>query len=164
MRGNKHIQILAIVGSVLIIFGISLMCWILLTEEERNVIEIQLDYNKTETIEFADLSLVPGESCEYTVKLGKFGADRYDLSIDFVEKDDKTLKDFVRVKLYADGELVSDELLRDAFENEDIVLPVNYATKQNTELTIVYYLPLDVGNAAKHASTDFELRLKASNE
>ena len=164
MRSNKHIQVLAIVGSVLILFGIALMCWILLTEEERNVIEVQLECGETETIEFAELSLVPGEECEYTIKLGRFGADRYDLSLDFVETEDRTLKDFARVRVYADGELVSDELLRDAFENEDIVLPINYATKQNTELTIVYYLPLDVGNAAKRASAVFELRLKASNE
>ena len=51
-----------------------------------------------------------------------------------------------------------------AFEKEKIVLPVDFDEGENTELKIVYYLPLDVGNEAKNAEAVFELLLTASNE
>ena len=74
------------------------------------------------------------------------------------------MKNYARVKIFANGEVVSDEQLADAFENEKIILPVDFDEGKNTELKIVYYLPLEVGNEAKKAEAFFELLLKASNE
>ena len=164
MNKKVLIRIVLALGSVLIIVGVSLMGWILATEEERNVIKVDLDDGKTEAIEFESLSLVPGEECEYTVKLKKSGADKYDLSLDFVETEEKTLKDHARVKIMSGDEVICDELLADIFENEDIILPVDFDEGKNTELKIVYYLPLEVGNEAKNAEAKFELLLTASNE
>ena len=55
-------------------------------------------------------------------------------------------------------------MMTTVFAEEPIVIPVDFNTSINTELTIVYYLPLDVGNEAKKAEAVFELRLTASNE
>ncbi len=164
MPKSKLMRIILIAGSVLIIVGVSLMGWMLATEDERSVIEIQLEEGKTKSVEFENLSLVPGEECEYTVKLEKSGADEYDLKLDFVETEEKSLKNYARVKILANGALVCDELLAAVFENEDIVLPVDFSEGKNTELKFVYYLPLDVGNEAKNAEAIFELLLTASNE
>ena len=77
---------------------------------------------------------------------------------------EKTLKNFARVKIISNGETVHDELLASAFDSEDLKLTVNFAKKRNTELSIVYYLPIEVGNEAKNAEADFEIHLTASNE
>ena len=165
MPKSKLMRIILIAGSVLIIVGVSLMGWMLATEDERGVIEVKLEDGKTESLAFEDLTLVPGEKCEYIIKLEKSGASKYDLALDFVDTDEeKTLKNYARVKILANGEVVSDELLADAFENEKIILPVDFDEGKNTELKIVYYLPLEVGNEAKKAEAFFELLLKASNE
>ena len=167
MNKSVFMRVVTLVASALIIVGVSLMTWMLVTEEKRNNIEVSLADGKTETIEFEDLSLVPGEECEYDIKLKGDNAKQYDLSLDFVDTDEtqtKTLKEFVRVKIFAGGELVCDELLAKVFEGEDIVLPVDFKEGNNTELKIVYYLPLEVGNEAKRAEAVFELRLSASNE
>ncbi len=165
MPKSKLIRIILIVGSVLIIVGVSLMGWMHATEDERGVIEVKLEDGKTESLAFEDLTLVPGEECEYIVKLEKSGASKYDLEIDFVDTDEeKTLKNYARVKILANGEVVCDELLSDVFENDIIILPVDFDQGNNTELKIVYYLPLDVGNEAKKAEAVFELLLKATNE
>ena len=161
---NKLIKIILIVGSVLIIVGVSLMAWILATEDERGIIEVKLEDGETETLSFESLALIPGEEVEYTIQLEKFNASKYDLELDFVETEEKTLKNYARVKIVADGEIVCDELLATAFENEKIVLPVDFEEDKNTELKIVYYLPIDVGNEAKNAEAIFELMLTASNE
>lgn len=164
MPKSKLMRIILIAGSVLIIVGVSLMGWMLATEDERSVIEVQLENGKTQSVEFENLSLVPGEECEYTVKLEKSRADKYDLNLDFVEIEEKTLKNYARVKIIANGEVVCDELLATVFENEDIVLPVDFGEDKNTELKIVYYLPIEIGNEAKKAEAIFELLLTASNE
>ncbi len=164
MPKSKLMRIILIAGSVLIIVGVSLMGWMLATEDERSVIEVQLENGKTQSVEFENLSLVPGEECEYTIKLEKSRADKYDLNLDFVEIEEKTLKNYARVKIIANGEVVCDELLATVFENEDIVLPVDFGEDKNTELKIVYYLPIEIGNEAKKAEAIFELLLTASNE
>ena len=165
MPKSKLMRIILIAGSVLIIVGVSLMGWMLATEDERDVIEVKLEDGKTESLAFEDLTLVPGEECEYIIQLEKTSASKYDLELDFVDTNkEKTLKNYARVKILANGEVVRDELLATVFENEDIVLPVDFSEGKNTELKIVYYLPLEVGNEAKKAEAVFELLLTASNE
>lgn len=164
MTKGRFMRIVLILGSVLILIGVALMTWMLITEIDRNNIEVYLSDDKTHTIEFKNLSLVPGESCEYYVKLKSENAKKYDLSLDFVETEDKTLKNFAYVKILSKDKLICDELLSSVFENKNIVLPVDFEAATNTELTIVYYLPIDVGNEAKNAEAVFELLIKASNE
>jgi hypothetical protein len=157
-------RIVLIVGSVFILVGVSLLGWILTDDTEEGVIEVELKDGKTQTIEFENLSLVPGEECEYTIKLEKAGADKCDLNLNFVETEEKTLKNFAHVKIISGDEVICDELLAKVLEDDDIVLPVDFAEDKNTELKIVYYLPVDIGNEAKNAEAVFELLLTASNE
>ena len=89
---------------------------------------------------------------------------KYDLSLDFVEIGNKSLKNFAYVKIISNGDVVCDKLLATVFEDQDVVLPVDFNEGKNTEITIVYYLPIDVGNEAKNAEAAFELLLTASNE
>ena len=165
MNKSVLMRVVTLAAGALILVGVSLMTWMLVTDEERNNIKVNLTDGDTEVLEFEVVSLVPGEECEYDIQLKGDNAKQYDLGLDFVDTDeDKTLKNFARVKILANGELIRDELLADIFESEDIVLPVDFNEGKNTELKIVYYLPLDVGNEAKNAEAVFELRLKATNE
>ena len=164
MSKSKLIRIFLVAGSALIIVGVSLMAWMLATEDERNVIDLKLDGGKTQSVEFNNLTLVPGAACEYTVNLKKSGTNQYNLNLEFVETEEKTLKNFARVKIIASGEVVCDELLATVFESENIVLPVDFKEGKNTEIKLVYYLPIEVGNEAKNAEAVFDLLLTASNE
>lgn len=161
MTRKNVMRIILIVGSALILIGVTLMGWMLANREEPNVIEVFLADDKTLTEKFEALSLVPGEQCEYTVKLRGKKDTQYDLQLDFVETEEKTLKKFARVKILAEDQLLYDELLATAFEDEELAVTVDFGTKENTELTIVYYLPLDVGNEAKKAEAIFELLFTA---
>ncbi|MBR2474418.1 MAG: hypothetical protein IKB51_05255 [Clostridia bacterium] len=164
MAKSKLIRAFLIVGSVLIIVAASLMCWILATEDERSVIKVKPEEGKPESLTFENLTLVPGEECEYIILLEKVSVSKYDLKFDFIETEKKALSNYARVKIIANGVVISDELLADAFVNEKIVLPVDFDEGKNTELKVVYYLPLDVGNEAKNAEAVFKLLLTASNE
>ena len=164
MPKSHFMRAVLIIGSIMIIVGVALMTWMLSTADERNVIWVSIDDGETCPIRFEDLSLVPGDECEYKVKLQKEGSSRYDLTFDFVETGDGTLKNYVRVKIMTKGNVVYDDLLINALESENILLPVDFDKELNTEFDIVYYLPIDVGNEAKNAEAKFGLMLTASNE
>ena len=162
MKKSIFVRAMMASASVIMIVGVLLMANLLTTEEERNSINVHINESSEKTLEFNDLCLLPGESCEYTIKLSGERSKQYDLSLAFTDVDEeKTLKDFVRVRIESGGETVSDELLADAFESEDIVLPIDFENGKNTEILIVYYLPIDVGNEAKNAEAFFELKLTA---
>ena len=169
MTRGRLLQILLIVGSILIIIGVSLIGWMLNTEEDRNVIVVVLSDNPTNAkeIEFESLALVPGEKCEYEIILKKDKAhkgDSYKLSLDFVELEESPLKEYARVKILSNGTVVHDELLANVLEGGDIVFTVDFSEGENTSLKLLYYLPLEVGNEAKNAGALFKLVLTASGE
>ena len=168
MFNSKVRRILLIVTCILILIGIALMAWAYFVHRDKNVIKIKLDIGTSESIKFEELSLLPGESCEYTIRLTRNGSeDKYELGLDFREistADNQLLKEFAYVKIEAGGETVYQMLLADAFEDSVLKLPVDLKKNVNTELKIVYYLPIDVGNEAQNAEAFFELLLTASNE
>ena len=164
MTKSPLMRVLLIVGSILIIASVCLMTWMLSTEDERNVIKVSMDEGDSKPIKFDALSLVPGDECEYTVKLAKGSVDQFDLNLDFVENGDGALKNFARVKIIVRDNVVYDDLLANTLENESIQMSVDLREDINDEFRIVYYLPLDVGNEAKNAEAQFGLILTASNE
>lgn len=162
MKKSIFVRAMMASASVIMIVGVLLMANLLTTEEERNSINVHINESSQKTLEFKDLCLLPGESCEYTIKLNGERSKQYDLSFDFIDvEEEKTLKDFARVRIDAGGDVICDELLADAFESEDIVASIDFENEKNTEILIVYYLPIDVGNEAKNAEAVFELRLTA---
>ena len=164
MAKRAFMRIVLVISSILIIIGILLMVQDMTSSDEVDEIEVRVNNNMAETLEFKDLALIPGESCEYTIKLKGAATRQYILSLDFVEKGDQSLKDFAYVKMISGDEVIYDKLLADAFEDDDIAFDVDFSEYRNTELTIVYYLPMDVGNEAKNAEAIFNLEISAKYE
>ena len=165
MLSHKITRALLVISSLLILIGILMTVWISIKNKNKDVIKVQLSDGKTEVISFDGLSLFPGGSCEYKIKLKNDGFPRYDLTLDFVDVDEeKTLKNYAYVKIIANGEVLCDELLATAFEDDTIALLVDDEKGINTELTVIYYLPIEVGNEAKNAEAVFEVQLTASKQ
>lgn len=162
MKRNKFMRGILVAGSALILIGVALMLWMLLTAEERTVLHVDLD--AAPPLKFEELCLIPGEEVAYTLELNANKADAYDVTFDFVETEERTLKNYARVRIEAGEEVLYDELMATAFEDTNIKIPVDFDEEKNTELTIVYYLPIDVGNEAENAQAVFELLITASNK
>ena len=160
----KQLRWILIAVCALSLIGCILVSWVLATEDERNLIDVRLHNDQTKEIYFESLGLVPGESCEYTINLKNTNAKKYDLRFDFVEIEDGGLKNFARVKIFSDGEVLYDNLLLSAFDKTDLIFPVDFKEGKNTKLQIVYYMPVEIGNEAKQTDALFKLLLTASNE
>ncbi len=166
MLNRNFKRILLIIASLLILIGIVLMAWAYFIHREKTVIKV--DLGLSESIKFEELCLLPGEQCDYDLKFVKNGSENsYELTLKFREletKEEHRLQEFAYARIEAGGEILYDELLIDAFEDEGLTLTVNFKEDINTELKILYYLPIDVGNEAQNAEALFELLITASNE
>ncbi len=157
-------RIMMLLVSVLLIGGAVLLIWLTTTEDERNVMKVNLNSEETKAIHFENLSLIPGESCEYSISMQGERAKSYDVRLNFAETEEKTLKNFARVTITVNEETVCDELLATAFEREDIGFSVEFEEEKTIDLKVTFYMPLDVGNEAKNAEALFDLLITASNE
>ena len=100
--------------SILIIVGVALMGWMLGNNNRGNSVTVHIEAGETQQIKFDHIGLIPGEACEYSIELK--GKENLVLGLDFVEKEEKSLKNYAFVKIIANEEIVFDELLADAFE------------------------------------------------
>ena len=167
MSRRRILQIVLAISSVIVIVGVVLMGAVMGSEDDRNVIEVVLDEIEGETnVNFEYLTLVPGESCEYTLSFDAEEANEYDVTLEYYEKEaDKghVLKDYARVRIESGEEILCDELLAAVFDGMTFRFPVNVEAKQNTQIRLVYYLPIDVGNEAQDAEAFFGLKITATN-
>ena len=165
MSHNRFNQIVLASTSLLIIFAVILLWINLASTDDFDVTDtVVVEDGETKILKFENLSLIPGEQCEYAISLKGDHPKAYDVTFDFEELFDLSLKNFAYVKILADGELLLDELLADAFKNDSIKLHVDFGQEDEVDLLITYYLPVEVGNEAKNAEAVFDLRISASNE
>ena len=165
MESNRVLRVLLVFISLLILASVLMTVWIHAKKAEKDVIKVKFSDGETEVVKVENLHLTPDGSCEYVIELKNDYLSTYNLILDFVDSaEGKTLKNYARVKIVSDGAVVYDELLATAFNNDGILLPVQFSTGKNEQLKIVYYLPLEVGNEAKNAEAVFEVLLTATNE
>ena len=164
MKREIIMRIGIIVIAVLILCGVILTLLLMNDRVRGNVFDIGLDGNIS-PIEFEGLKMVPGDSVEYKLAFKGRDAKEYNVNLDFADVDpDGTLKNFVRIKILSGENEIYDELLADAMNGRNLSLNVNFKKAENTELKLVYYMPLEVGNEAKLATSDFRLNITSTVE
>lgn len=164
MKRIERMRIMLIGISVMILTCVALWVWVQNAKSQENVIHVHLREDTVQIVEFDHLTLIPGESCNYTVSVSSTKGKAYDLMLQFVETEEKTLKNFAYVRIESGGEIVYEQLLKDAFRDDALVLPVDFSENRNVELDVTYYMPVEVGNEAENAEAIFELRIAAGNE
>lgn len=129
--------------------------------DENQDLSVEIENGETEVLEFEKLGLIPGESVEYNFYLNTNDGATHNVKFEFSETDDSPLKDFVRVKLLVNDEEMCDELLADLLGGEDIVVQGDITATDEYKVTIVYYMPEEVGNEAANAEAWFNLYITA---
>lgn len=160
---KKATDIALIVMCVMALVGVALTAYFL--SAAKNVIKVEIEPDKTQAVEFEHLGLHPGESCEYILRLSSEYSEEYRLELKFKDRaPELTLKDYACVRIERDGETVCDEVLATAFELDCITLGIDFSHGAKNEITIVFYMPEEIGNEAQDAEADFELLITATDE
>lgn len=163
MKKTIFIRIALSVLSAMILVGAGLTTHLLVNRNSGNVIEVEVQNGETQSVEFENLCLIPGEECLYVIELSSDIADEYEISLKFEETQEDALKNFAYAKIEANGETVCDKLLADLFGGEEILLYCDLKDG-GREITITYYIPENVGNEAQNSGAVFDLSITASNE
>lgn len=114
-----------------------------------------------ERLEFEALSLSPGQSREYTVNVSGGMDCPYAISLAFTQTAESTMRDFVNVKVYANGELLADSSLASLFAGETIALSHTFGKDETLGITVRYEMPESVGDEAQGTSASFDLVMTA---
>ena len=164
MKREILMRIGIILVAVLILCGVILTLLLMRERGIGGVLDIGLD-GEISPIEFGGLKMVPGDKSEYKLAFTGKDAKEYNVNLNFTDADpDGNLKKFIRVKILSGETELYDELLADAMEGKTLNLRVNFSKSENTELKLVYYMPLEVGNEAKLATSDFRLNITSTVE
>lgn len=163
MTKRMFMNIILIAICVFILVGAGLTGYLL--NVDKSVIKVSVIPNEPQAVTFEQLSLVPGESCEYTLLLSSEYAEKYQLILKSEDQNlSHTLKNYACVRMEKEGQVLCDELLASALVSEDMVLTVDFSDREKNEIKIIYYMPEDVGNEAQNAEADFKLLITAQNQ
>ncbi len=163
---RKHIPRIVLVAlSITILVGIAIMLYFLLLSNDGDTIKLDITVNGAKSIEFEGLALIPGEQREYSVALRSDIPGDYVLNLDFVEEGtDNDLKHYVYARLRMGDEIICDERLSDLLDGEPLTVASYLSKKEGADITITYYMPLEVGNEAENATADFMISVSSSRE
>ena len=145
----------------IIIFECIFAIKIFRSRDDDQSIQVEIEEGESSVVEFEKLGLVPGQSVEYTLYLSSDDGPTKTVHFDFYETADSPLKDYVYVKMFFAGEEICDSLLADVMSDAPIEFEADLSTGDKYEITIIYYMPLEVGNEAEGAEAWFDLYITA---
>ena len=164
MKRTLLMRVGIILIAVFIIVGVVLTLLLMNERNRGNVLDIGLD-GTISPIEFGGFKMVPGDATEYKLAFTGRAAGAYDTVLSFSDADPSgRLKDFIRVRILSGQTEIYDELLADAMNGKSVSLRVDFEKNENTELILIYYMPLEVGNEAKLTTADFRLNITSNLE
>ncbi len=160
---------MTIVMTLIIFVGAGFTTFLLLYEEDQEVIKVSLEEGVPEKVEFKNLAMIPGEVATFDAQIYSDIRSNCTLEIEFEELTDKAqnnrLKEYVVAAIHVNGEFLCEKPLSELLDGETLTL--EDCKLNNTDglaLTFTYVMPLDVGNEAQGADTIFNVVLTASNE
>ena len=168
---KKVMTIVLVCSSVLILVG-SVIAGLALdyTEKRGNTTKIEFkDDEFTQTVEFREMLIHPGESLEHTVLITNELEGEYFLSIDFKEYKPEFLANDLQKYVYATvmlGDVVwcRDLLLEDAMGCEFEPIKCTLNSEEPLTLKISYHMLLETGNEAMYTDAFFDVTLNVTNE
>lgn len=158
---KKTANALLLALSVTVLLGIGLS--VLFFGMDKHVIQPDIRTGKTQTMQFEDLCLRPGESCEYALRLSDEYAEKYRVCMYFTDlAPTLTLKKYAYVRMEKDGTVLCDMRLSELFERREVTAEIDFSTGENV-IHLIFYIPQTVGNEAQDAQASFRLLVTATD-
>ena len=112
-------------------------------------------------VEVRDLNLAPSESREYVINLVCKASGGYHITLEYEEQLDGGLKQFVNVAVRLGEETVYEGRLSKLLSGEEkIQFDGVLEEKTPLPITVIYEMPVSIGNEAQGTYADFDVRLK----
>ena len=164
---NKVMAIVLSASLLVILASAGFNAYLLWYDDNRDdTIKVGLD-GDGETVEFRNLEMHPGDSVEFDLALTNEVEGDCRLTLDFIDsapENVNNLKEYIKVIIIFNGEKVYEEALSSVIERELAPIDCVLDKKKPVEMTIIYLMPIEVGNEAENAEAFIDLKITASNE
>ena len=153
---------LPIAAVLLLLVGVALMAVLLTTPNNTLVHDVTLDDNQVthDSLNFSVNGLLPGQERGYTVNLKGTRSGNYAVSLEFVEKNEGALKNYIDVTVRC-GENERIYKLSELLGGTTVSITCKVTAAQPTVIQVIYTIPQEVGNDAQNATADFVINLTA---
>ena len=151
-----------IVGLLLLgLFAVVLIVFLEDTHDnfEENIV-ISQDGVTEEVLKFENLRLVPTQKTEYTVNLVCAASGKYHISLDYAEKTNGGMRDFIKVLIKYGDNVAYSGGLNDLLLGSVVEFDGELYADDPLPITINYAMPEEVGNEAQGTFEDFIICLK----
>lgn len=154
-KTNRLKYVIIIISIVLTLTGVVILGLLQNNNnlEENTVIEVNGETSKTLKAEIK--GLYPGKTEEYTILLKGDSTEEYSITLNFFDDNGGELKKYIVVRIETNNNSI-EKSLEELLEGELISLGQGV-----TEITILYTMPIDVGDEAQGASIVFYVELNA---
>ena len=162
----KTQRIILVIISAVILMGAGIMTCVLHMWHEDDLVKVAVRSGEPHLIDLEGFAIVPGYEKEYKVRVITEKKSYYDLTFEFKDlapKDDP-LKDNLYVKIEHNGTVYYDDKLATFYEKDNMGFVVDMSKTYHTDLSITYYIPLEVGNEIQGCEVDFQLYITAQEK
>ena len=163
---NKSLNMLIV--ALLIIAAMSVMLFVFLDDAHdsfRDDVTVSANGVTEKILNVRDLKLLPTEKNEYSVNFYCAASGLYGMTVDYVEKKDGGMKDYVNVTvLFADEVVYTGRLSELLDEKKDVLVNFEGQLHEVKPMTVtfIYEMPGNVGNEAQGTWADFDVCFKVT--
>lgn len=156
-------------ASLIVIFASAIFNAYMLWHAKDRDSAISVGLGETsEIVEFHNLEMHPGDSLEFDIELTHEVEGECKLSLDFIDSAPATvtnnLKNYIKVILIFNGSKVYEDDVTNAIDKDLAPIMCELDDKVPVKMTVIFMMPIEVGNEAENAEAFIDLSITASNE
>ena len=129
-----------------------------------DVFEIKLANGYTQSVDFGDMSLIPGESRKYELNLTTTISGERDIEFAFEKLSESALARFVYCEITIGDEVICDKRLDMLTDGRTFTYTTDIKMGAPLKVDVRYYMPSSVTNEAQGTTADIRLNITATNE
>ena len=157
-KNNRLLMILSIITLISIIFFILTHVFMCCRDDFKKEIKIVQNGTTIENMEIRSLAMHPGENLVYQVHFKSTISGNYEIAMDFNEKQDGGLKEFIVVSIKDGDNQIINKKLSEVFEGDTIKFNCKITAYQAYVINIKYEIPITVGNEAMFKYSSFDIK------
>ena len=157
-------------GLQLLLFGICVVTLIAVwlgynwMRNPDSTFEIMLAKGYSQSVDFGNLELIPGESRQYDIDLTSKISSKNDLEFSFEELSESPLAEYIYCEIKIGDTILCDTRLDNLLDKRSLPYTTDMKIGEPLRVDVRFYMPSSVTNEAQGKTASVRLNINATNE
>lgn len=162
MLKNKGLQILLLGVCVVMLIAVWLgYNWM---RNPDSTFEIKLAKGYSQSVDFGDLELIPGQSKQYDIEVTSRISSKNDIDFSFEKLSDSPLAEYIYCEIKIGDTLLCDTRLDNLLDGRSLPYTTDMKINEPLKVDVRFYMPMNVTNEAQNKTASIRLNINATNE